>query len=102
MAYLKVTKNHNIEHYDVVYECGCMRDAVRGTMFPIACKEKHNYKNNCLKLPCGCWDSRNGPRWCDNHYDLNKEGKLCKEICDARNMFRHLEAKLQTLRDRRS
>tara|TARA_Y100001972_G_C7498088_1_gene252299 strand:- start:247 stop:555 length:309 start_codon:yes stop_codon:yes gene_type:complete len=102
MAKLKITRTHNIEHYDVIYECGCIRDAIRGTFNVIACKEGHNYKEGLLKLPCRCWDLYSDARWCDEHYNLQKEAKLCSEICDAKNKVAYLESKLQVLRGRRN
>lgn len=102
MAYLKVTRNHNLEHYDVIYECGCIRNAIHGTFNVLACKKDHDYKDGKLKLPCRCWDLYSDTRWCDNHYDLQKEAKLLCEICDTNNKVKYLESKLQVLRNRRN
>jgi len=103
MAYLKITKNHNLEHYDVIYQCGCIRSAMHGTFNVIVCKEHHKYKHCILDLSCGCSDFASDSKWCDKHLEIKKEAKIRSDICDAKNNLFYLESKLRSfLADRNS
>ena len=105
MTNLKVTITAlGDESYNVIYDCGCIRDALNGRFINLLCKNKHEhsepfiYKDQILDgLECGCTNRRNKIVWCKEHEKLQTEADIRNEIYYNEKRLKYLKLRLQNM-----
>ena len=105
MAKLKITITaRGDESYNVIYDCGCIRDALNGRFINLMCKNEHDHPEPYMNkdqrlggLECGCMNSWNKLAWCDEHNKFHKEAEIRNEICYNEKRIKHLKAQLQKM-----
>ena len=85
MVKFKITDTQGRKNYSVIYDCGCIRDAVKGHFNPVLCKNNHEYNYDCVRLECNCWDAYSGPHWCEEHIKFHEEAKIHEKLYFAEN-----------------